>query len=66
MGGSEGVQRANAHTIASPWGIDLANQCRDRCRLIASQDEDCRANCIKGVYGESYISSKEPNCEIII
>ncbi|GAB0209089.1 hypothetical protein GRJ2_003374600 [Grus japonensis] len=46
-----GVQSGNAHAIASNWRISQANQSSDKCPLAASQDENQKANHLKGVCG---------------
>ncbi|GAB0208991.1 hypothetical protein GRJ2_003364800 [Grus japonensis] len=45
----DGVQSGNAHAIASNWGISSANQSSDKCSLAASQDENQKANHLKGM-----------------
>lgn len=47
----DAAQSGKACVIASCWAVGPSNQCGDRCSLTASQDENHRANHIKGVHG---------------
>ncbi|GAB0209016.1 hypothetical protein GRJ2_003367300 [Grus japonensis] len=62
-----GVQSGNAHAIASNWGISSANQSSDKCPVAASQDENQKANHLKGMCdygGPSCTPPGKPPCSI--
>lgn len=62
-----GVWSDNVHVTSSCWRVSQANKGCDRYSLAFFQDEDQRANQMKGIYGygeSSHTPSGEPGCLI--